>query len=333
MSIEVREIDGGDRWNELLAESDNPTALHHDAALSVLEEHSGATCHRLVGLKGEEPVGIFPVFTLRKGPAVVAVSPPPNLKLPYLGPLEIDRHGVKRRRRDRQNHRFVDSCLEWLEAERGPSFTHIRTVPGYGDVRPFIWQEYEATPRYTYVVDIDRPADELLAAFSADARQNVTHDYDVDYELTEDGHDGIDNILEQVRERHAEQNEPFPLDVEVVHDLYTALPDGVVRPYVCHIEGEFSGGAVFLEYGDRSICWLGGAKTATELPVNELVDWAYITDAMDRGVERYDHAGANNPRIARFKSKFAPELVPYYRLENGTRTMTALSKLYGLVRG
>jgi len=333
MSIEIHEIDDGDRWNELLAAADNSTALHHDAALSVLERHSGGTCHRLAGLKGEEPVGVFPVFTIQKGPAVVAVSPPPNLKLPYLGPLEIDRHGVKRRRRDKQNHRFVDNCLEWLETEQGPGYSHIRTAPGYGDVRPFIWQEYEATPRYTYVIDLDQPADELLAAFSADARRNVTDEYDLDYELTEGGHEEIDHILEQVRDRHAEQDEPFPLDTEVVHDLYTALPDGVVRPYVCRVDGEFVGGAVYLEYGGQGICWLGGTKTDADLPVNDLVDWDYITDAMDRGVERYDHAGANNPRIARFKSKFAPELVSYYRLENGTRTMSALSKLYGMVRG
>lgn len=333
MSIDIHEIDDGDRWNELLAETDNPTALHHDAALSVLERHSSGTCHQLVGLKGEEPVGLFPVFTMEKGPAVVAVSPPPSLKLPYLGPLEIDRHGVKRRRRDKQNHRFVDSCLEWLEAEHDPGYSHIRTAPGYEDVRPFIWQEYEATPRYTYVVDIDRPADELLAAFSADARQNVTGEYDTDYELTEGGHEAIDHILKQVRDRHAEQDEPFPLDTEVVHDLYTALPDGVVRPYVCHIEGEFAGGMVYLEYGDGGTCWLGGTKTSADLPVNDLLDWAYITDAMDRDVKRYDHAGANNRRIAQFKAKFAPELVPYYQLENGTRTMSLLLKLYGMVRG
>lgn len=333
MGIEVQTVDDPARWNDLLSDTDHATAFHHDEALSVLENHSGATCHRLVGLKGEEPVGLFPVFTIQKGPALVAVSPPPDLKLPYLGPLMLNRHSPKRRRRDKQNRRFVDACVEWLETERGPSFTSVRTAPGYDDVRPFVWQEYKATPRYTYIVDIDRPSDELLSAFSTDARRNITNDYEVDYELTEGGHDDIDHIIEQVTNRHAEQGESFPLSAEVVHDLYTALPDGMVRPYVCRIEGEFAGGSVVLEYGDRSICWVGGAKTSVDLPVNDLLDWTCMTNSMDRGVKQYDLAGANNPRIARFKAKFAPELVPYYRLESGTRTMFVLSKLYGLVRG
>lgn len=333
MSIEVEAVDDPERWDDLLAVSDHPTGFHLDAALSVLERHSGATCHRLVGLKGEEPVGLFPVFTIRKGPALAAVSPPPNLKLPYLGPVVLNRHSPKRRRRDKQNRRFVDACVEWLDAEYGPNFTSIRTTPGYEDVRPFLWQEYRATPRYTYIVDIDRSTDDLLSAFSTDARRNVTNEYDVAYELREGGHDAIDHIVEQIQERHAEQGESFPLGAEVVHDLYDAAPDGVVRPYVCRVEGEFAGGTVNVEYGDRGLCWIGGAKTAADLPVNDLLDWSYITSAMDRGLSRYDLAGANNPRIATFKAKFAPDLVPYYRLENGSRTVSALAKLYGLIGG
>jgi hypothetical protein len=333
MSIEVEAVDDASRWNELLETAESPTGFHHAAALSVFERQSGADCHRLVGLKGEEPVGLFPVFTLRKGPAVVAVSPPPNLKLPYLGPLVCNRHAPKRRRRDKQNRQFVDACLEWLDAEHDPGFTFVRTPPGYDDVRPFVWQEYDATPRYTYVVDIDRPADDLLSAFSTDARRNVTAEYDQAYELRDGGHDAIDDIIEQVTRRHADQGESFPLSAETVHELYSELPDGVVRPYVCHVDGAFAGGSINVEYGDRSICWVGSAKGSVDLPVNDLLDWRYITDAMDRGVGRYDLAGANNPRIARFKAKFAPELVPYYRLEEGGRVLSTLANLYGQVRG
>lgn len=333
MSIEVTTDDDAGRWNELLTDTPRPTGFHHAAALDVLERHTGATCHRLVGYKGEEPVGVFPVFTTRKGPVTVAFSPPPNVKLPYLGPRMLDRQPLKRRREEKRNRRFVDACLEWLDGEQGPAFTSIRTAPGYEDVRPFLWREYDARLRYTYVVDIDRDPDDLLAAFSTDARRNVTDEYDVDYRLEEGGIDDVDRIVEQVRERHAEQGEPFGLGSEMVRDLYESLPDGVIRPYVCRIDGEFTGGFVNVEFGDLAIRWVGGAKPSVDLPVNDLIDWAYITDAQERGVKRYDLAGANNPRIARFKAKFAPELVPYYALEDGSRTMTALTKLYGSLRG
>ncbi|OTF01690.1 GNAT family N-acetyltransferase [Halorubrum sp. SD683] len=333
MSIEVTTTDDAERWNELLTDTPRATGFHHAAALSVLERHTGATCHRLVGYKGEEPVGVFPVFTTRKGPVTVAVSPPPNVKLPYLGPRMLDRQPLKRRRAEKRNRRFVDACLEWLEAEHDPAYTSIRTTPGYDDVRPFLWQEYDATLRYTYVVDIDREPDELLSAFSTDARKNVTDEYDVGYEIGEGDADDLDRIVEQVRERHAEQGESFELGSDLVRDLYESLPEGVIRPYVCRIDGSFTGGFVNVEFGGRGICWIGGAKPSVDLPVNDLLDWNYITEAKERGVESYDLAGANNPRIARFKAKFAPELVPYYALEEGSRTMTTLTKLYGSLRG
>lgn len=332
MSIEVHTIDDAARWNELLTDTNNPTGFHHAAALDVLERHTGGNCHRLVGVKGEEPVGLFPVFTVRKGPATGAFSPPPNLKLPYLGPLLLDRQPLKRRRYDKRNCRFVDACQDWLDAEHDPGYSSLRTAPGYDDVRPFLWQEYDATLRYTYIVDLDRSPDELLSAFSTDARRNVTSEYELDYEIVEGGIDDIDRIVGQARERHAEQDESFSLESAVVRDLYETLPDGVIRPYVCRVDGSYTGGFVTVEFGGRAIRWVGAAKTSVDLPVNDLLDWAYVTDAMERGVTTYDLAGANNQRIAQFKAKFAPDLVPYYALENGNRTMTALSKLYGSLR-
>jgi hypothetical protein len=327
MSIEVRTVDD-DRWNELLTDAAHPTGFHHAAALDVFEHHTVATCHRLVGFKGQEPVGVFPVFTLQKGPATVAASPPPNCKLPYMGPRLLDRQPLKRRRRDKRNRRFVEACQSWLEAEHGPGYTSIRTSPGYDDVRPFLWQEYDATLRYTYVVGLDRSPAELLSAFSSDARKNVTDEYDTAYEIGPGDADDVDRILGQVRERHAEQDEPFELGNDLVRDLYRSLPDGVVRPFVCRVEGSFTGGFVNVEFEDRAIRWVGGAKVSADIPVNDLLDWAYVRGAMERGVTAYDLAGANNPRIAPFKAKYAPELVPYYSLEKGSRTMTALSKLY-----
>lgn len=332
MSIELRTVDDAARWNELLTDTDHPTGFHHAAALDVLERHTGGDCHRLVGFKGEEPVGLFPVFTIRKGPATGAFSPPPNLKLPYMGPLLLDRQPLKRRRYDERNRRFVEACQDWLDDERCPGYTSVRTAPGYDDVRPFLWQEYDASVRYTYIVDIDRSPDELLSAFSSDARRNVTSEYEVSYEIAEGGAEEIDRIVEQARERHAEQDESFGVDSAIVRDLYEALPAGVIRPYVCRVEGDYAGGFVTVEFDDRSIRWLGAAKPSVDLPVNDLLDWAYVTDAMERGVRTYDLAGANNQRIAEFKAKFAPELVPYYALENGNLTMTALSKLYGTLR-
>ncbi len=328
MSIDARLLDDPDRWNDLLDDAEHATAFHRAEALDVLADAANAECHRLVGYKGQEPVGLFPVFTISKGPVTAAFSPPPNLKIHYLGPTLMGHQSPKRRRREKQHRRFVEACLDWLDDAHAPKFTQIRTVPGYSDVRPFTWQDFEAVPRYTYVVDLTRGADDLLAAFSSDARKNITGDYDVSYTIEEAGTEGIEHVIEQVAARHDAQDEPFPVTASFVTDLYEALPDGMVRATVCRIDGEFVGGNVNVEHNGRAFNWLGGAKTDADLPVNDLVDWRFTENAIERGVHSHDLAGANNQRIAPYKAKFAPDLVPYYRLQASSPTMGVAARLY-----
>jgi hypothetical protein len=329
--VEVRTV-GAARWNSLLDDAPAATAFHRAEALDVCAEHTGGDCHRLVGFVGEEPVGVFPLFTVQKGPVTAAFSPPPALKIHYLGPAMLDRQDLSRRKRDDRNREFVDASLDWLDGRADPKYTTVRTAPGYGDVRPFVWQDFDATPRYTYVVDLDPGREELLSSFSSDARRNVTREYDTDYEILDGGRDAIRRIVSQARERHDEQGESFRVTPEFVVDLYDALPDGTIRPYACHTPAGFEGGVVNVEFRDRGTCWLGASKTDSSLPVNDLVEWAYCCDGMDRGVSRYDLAGANDARICSFKAKFAPDLAAYYRVETGTRGVRAASKLYAKLR-
>ena len=328
MSIRVRDVDDDDRWNGLLERTSAATPFHLAESLRVLAAHSNSDVHRLVGYKGEEPVGLFPVFTTSRGPFKCVYSPPPGLKVTYLGPLTLVDPSLKQRRREVRNARFVDAVLEWLEDEHAPRYVSLVTNPGFDDIRPFLWHGFEASPRHTYCVHLSRGPDDLLAAFSSDARKNVTAEYDTDYEISEEGVDAIGPIVEQVTDRFAEQGKTFPVDAELVVDLYESLPEDVVRPYVCRVGDEFVGGTINLELGPTSISWFGGARTTNDLPVNDLLDWTYCRRAIDRDVASYDFAGADNRRISRYKAKFAPTLTPYYSVRRGTWSVNAAAKIY-----
>jgi len=133
-------------------------------------------------------------------------------------------------------------------------------------------------------------------------------------------------------ERHAEQGESFPIDAEFMRRLFEELPDGTVRPVVCRCEGEFAGGKILLELGDQAIDWISVADRDVDIPVTDLVDWWYITERGRSRIESYDLAGANNPRLSRYKAKFAPDLATYYRTERGSWPTMAATKLYGKFR-
>ncbi len=334
MSIDVEEFstDRGDEWDSLVEQSPQATPFHRFGMLEVAAEHANATLHPLVGYKGREPVGLFPVFVVKKGPVSTAFSPPPSLKITYLGPATLNLEKLKPGKAERRNRRFVEAALDHVEEHVGPQYVHVRTSTRYEDTRPFTWNGFEATPHFTYVVDISDGPDALFDRFSRDARKNVRDARETDCVVEERGVEAARTVVDQVRKRHEEQDEWYPLTTKFVTDLYEAAPDGVVRPYVCDVDGETVGGSIVLEEGDTAYGWQGVVKPDVDLDVNDVVHWHVINDVAERGVTRYDLVGANQPRLSRYKSKFAPTLVSYDGLEKSSPGMSLAARTYKRLR-
>lgn len=335
MSIDVRSATESDRgrWNDYLERSPQGTFFHEYEVLEVQAEHADATLYPLIGYKGQEPVGLFPVFEIRKGIVTTAFSPPPLLRVPYLGPALLNMGKLKRRKRDRRLRQFVDECTGWVEAEIAPTYESVRTGPAFGDPRPFRWAEYDVTSEHTYVVDLATDADELLATFSRDARTNVTKTPDDRYRIEEGGPDAIRDVVEQVSRRYESQGLDFHLSDAFAIDCYERAANGAVRPYTLRVDGAFVGGIVAVEHGDTVFRWLGGVRTDdVDLPTNDLLDWAVMRDGLERGVSAYDLVGAETPQINRYKAKFDPSLRTHYSFERGRWGMRKLAHLYRSIK-
>ena len=331
MSIDIRPLDDDEQWNELIERAPTSTPFHRAEALRTLEKHGNATLHPLAGFKGQEPAGLFPVFTVSKGPVTAAYSPPPGLNVYNLGPVQLNAGKLKRRKRDRRHRRFIEAAIEWVEQRETPQYWNFRTTLDYEDSRPFNWNDYDVEPRYTYVVDLDATPDELMQRFSSDLRRNLRKEYDVEYEITEGGPRAIEQIVEMTRERHREQDESFPVTGAYVRELADRLPEGTIRPYVCRIDGELAGGLIDVESEDTAGAWIANGKTDAPIPVNDLLEWRVCLDAMDRGLTAFDLMGANHERIYSYKAKFAPTLVQYFSVKKwppGAKTAKGLYQTF-----
>ena len=336
MSIDVRIATDDDleRWNSYVDQSPQGTLCHELEALRVQAEHSDANVHPLIGFKGQEPVGLFPVFEIDKQFVTTAFSPPPNLRIPYLGPAFLNMGKLKQRKRERRRQRFMDGCFEWIESELDPKYGHVRTSPALEDSRPFKWNEFDATPEYTYGVDLTPDEDDLLMTFSSDARSNIRNADEDAYEIEVGGPEELRLIHEQVENRYESQGIDFDVPVEFVLDLADRTENGHVKPYTLSVDGEFVGGIIALEYGDTTGRWMGGVRTDADVdvPTNDLLDWAIMEDGLENGLETYDLVGADTRRINRYKAKFNPELRTYYSLEYGSWGMRAIASLYDSVK-
>ena len=315
-------------WNSLVDRAHQADAMHQWGALETMAEHTDSTLHPLVGYKGQEPVGIFPVFERRFGPVRTVFSPPPALRVVYLGPALLNMDKLKQRKAERRHRRFLDGVSEWIEDTIDPTYAHLRTTPGYPDVRPFTWSGHTVSPTYTYHVDITGSESDVLGRFSRDARSNVTNA--ADYEVAERGIDAIDRVLEQVRGRYESQGVSFDVTTAFVRDLYERTPEGTVRPYTCRREGSFVGGIVAFEFDGTIARWQGGVKPDDDsgFPTNDVLDWELMLAGREHGCDTYDLVGADNPRINRYKSKFGPDLVGFYDVERSTLLGSLAARVY-----
>ncbi|MFC6767448.1 lipid II:glycine glycyltransferase FemX [Natrinema soli] len=322
MSVEIRTLDpqtDDDEWNRYVERSDGSNPFFRTEALRLQAEYTGTTPYLLAGFKGQESVGIFPVFEYTKGPITGAFSPAPHSWTSYLGPALLNVDKLKQRKADRRIKRFIEGCLEWIDDELSPLYSKFVTAK-FDDIRPFVWNEYDVEPGHTYVVDLEGTEAELLGRFSSDARSNIRNADEDSYAIEEGDSDDVERIVEKVRERYENQGQPFRLQPDFARSLYEQLPDGAIRPYVCRVDGQFLGGILVVESNRTRYRWQGGVKpdADVDIAINDLLDWHVMRDGRREGIEEYDLVGAGVPSINRYKAKFNPRLETHYEITSGS---------------
>ncbi|MFC7212828.1 GNAT family N-acetyltransferase [Saliphagus sp. GCM10025334] len=330
MSVRISVLNPADResWNEYVERSPQGSVFHRYDALRTQAAYSDARLYPLVGYKGEEPIGIFPIFESHTGPVTFAFSPPHGLHVPALGPALLNMNQLKQRKREKRHSRFIDGCFEWIDRELEPTYTSIRTSWRYDDMRPFKWNGFDVHPSYTYVVDLETDEETLIRRFSRTTRRTIRNHLDDEYTVTVGGVDAARWIMEQVVSRFEEQGKTATMSPSFVVELYERLPEGVVNPYVLSVDGDPVTGTILLVDGETAHRWQGGTKPGTSLPANELLEWRMLTDAMERGVSEYEIVDANIPRINEWKSKYNPNVRTYYTMQRTGQGMAAAVQLY-----
>lgn len=330
MAIEVERADKEqmEEWDQLVSRATAGSFFHRRAVLEVLEAHSSSIFHPLIGYKGQEPVGLFPLFEVSKGPLKMAFSPPPKLAVPGLGPTLVNADKLKQRKREKRTRRFIEGCLEWIELKIGPKYTRIVTTPGLTDSRPFAWNEFEVTPKYTYHVDLSPGKNEVMDRFKKSLRSDIRRSTNEEHTIERGTVEDVQFVVEKVRERYQAQDREYNVTESYATDLFETLGPESISVYIGRINGERVSGILAPRHKSTIYYWQGGGKPDISLPMNDLIHWQIIKDSIDDGINTYDLVGANTPRLCRYKSKFNPNLKPYYVVERGTKVMNAVSDIY-----
>lgn len=325
-----------DEWGDALPSS-GFEVFHTPTALEIVADHTAGELRRYGGLKGDRVVGLYPVFVRDRAVGTTALSPPPGLSIPRLGPLVMPA-SPKRRKREQVNGEFVGGVLDDLDVDAPLTLFRTTCATAHPDPRPFVWADLDLDTAFTYYLDVPEETDALLSSFSKSLRREIrdARELDVSVSVTETG--DVDAVFDAVRERYAEQDRGFTLTRAYVDDLTRALAaEDRCRTYVARDpDGDYLSGIVVLYSNDAAYFWLGGARATYEgTSVNSLLHWRVIEDVAAgeprSSVDTYDLMGANTERLCQYKSKFGASLVPYYAAESAGAGMSAAKRAYRLV--
>jgi len=102
-------------WDDALP-SDGFEVFHRPAALAAIDRHAPGELHLYGGFKGQQAIALLPIV-VRNGPlGTVAMSPPPGMAIPRLGPIVMPT-SPKRRKQEKVNREFTETVLDRIRTD------------------------------------------------------------------------------------------------------------------------------------------------------------------------------------------------------------------------
>ena len=334
MSVEVRIAEGEElNWDSLIASSPFGTIFHTLRWLRIAEKYTKSKLYPLIGVKGDNIVGVFPVFYKKKGMLRAILSPPPRTGIPYMGPVLSDYERLKQEKRESLLYDFVRGVDSFIHEHFKPHYIYIKMPPGLNDCRPFKWSGYHANPVYSYLLDISIGLSDIEASFSIQARRNIKQAMKKEELKFEEGsEEELEILYDMLFERYKEQNRKIPISKGYLMDLFNEYAPENMKIFVIRNQnGEIVSGGVKLCYKDRIMDWIGQPKTAVRTS-NDFLHWCVIRWGVEHNLRYYEILGANTPTISKFKAKFNPSLELYFEMKKMSLIGAVAEKIYTKMR-
>lgn len=232
--------------------------------------------------------------------------PPRN---PYL-PVEIAVAGQRQsviaaRRREAIDAFASHVCTSKIQSS-------LTLSPEIDDVRPFLWRQYQCSPRYTYVLDLqDNYSEGIEPAVSNKIKKAAKKGYRC--EVTTD----FAKIQMCLRQLERRKQFDHSVDEAALYRLSQLMGiDKFVGMVSYDKSGDLSGAQLRLIVpGGHAICWSSGMMShALKDGINQLMYDFTIVKLREYKCTKFDLCGANMPSIATAKQAWGGDLQVYYTI-------------------
>ncbi len=305
LNLQRKEIDDPHEWDYLVEQYAKCTLFHTSFWCKIIEKTYGIKGILLQFFDSKRPVGIIPVWIIRKAGLTLVGSPLRQTATHYCGPLLKD---------DIDINNVLESIYYYLSKTFKASYVDI-TLPS--PLNANISETWNITRPDTLIVDLDRTEDEIWKSFEGRMRTAVrkAKKSGVEVEIVHCGLDEIDVFYNMLREVHALRgSQPvFPKDfykhLLIPQSSYAFL-------YGARFEGRWIAMALILKYRD----WMNYHSAASKrefgkLGANNLLQWQVILDGLKEGKKQYDLGGGSGMAgIVKFKKSMRPNIANYQNM-------------------
>ena len=313
--IKIKKIKDISLWDRFVSNSLQGTVFSTSTWLTAGASAAGGE-PVMLGVWDEDNFIVGVSFVeIKRGPLKKASSP---VITPYGGFIyNIDSDNL---RSDTESLQLL--CAEKLINHLQKKYNYISFVhsPGFVDIRPFSWQNWKESVRYTYLLDIT-DTDKLWGRLRDRARKKIRR---AENSLVIGDSIDTEEIGHMYESIFRARNTDPPVSREIVTSMVSNLRESGLVKITTALESNGETIAVLALALDKNTVytWVGATYPEKNYTgADSLLIWNAIKNNSD--THKYlDMMGANIPSIAFFKKGFGGILTPYYVTERYSSPMS-----------
>lgn len=301
-------------WDDLVERSPHATVVHKYDWLKIIEEHTNSKLYLFVGYLGNEIVAAIPFFCRKKYFTKSLLSPINTAMIQNLGPIIPNYDDLKQDKREFYFREFQKELDKALERDIKPNSISITTPPNLLDARPYVWNNYQVTPKYNYIKNIEN-LQEVWKGFKKQLRKNIENAEKVGIVIEEGGLEEYNFIIDSLSKRLDEQETVIPATKGYFLALFNRFHPEHIKIFIAKLHEEPITGIIVTTYRDKISIWVGATQTDLRgiYPV-DLLQWKIIEWGNENGYKYCEILGANMPSISYFKSRYNFDLQIYFNV-------------------
>ena len=337
MKLSIVADTDSDTWDEIVNSSKHSTLFHTWKFLKIMEKYScikqcgkyyKSTLYPIKIDDGNGTVGIIPLFYYKTPLKRIVASPPKDVECPYLGPILCNFDTLLPRKRYSQFLAFQKELDSFMKDELQANSILIGSSPGLEDSRPFTWNDYTVTPKYTNRLDLRCGEEILWNNLRSTVRRSIRKCEKNGIECAEGTRNEIELLYNNSRDA-----DRIAVPKDYLIEIFDAFHEDSIDIHVVRYKNQFLNGAITIKHNNKAGIWIGPPKLSFNGTYpNELLLWKTIQWASRQGLGHHEIIGASDLTLFNFKNKFNSEIELFYWMKWNSPAYRVLVAMSNAIR-